>query len=209
MDQLNEAVRKMLRTFAEEEKMETEILVSIITFGDKASLHLAPTKASKVEWKNIEADGETALGAGLKMAKARIEDKEMTPSRSYRPTIVLVSDGQPNDIWERPLDDFINQGRSSKCDRMAMAIGHDADEQMLSRFIEGTPHQLFYAENAIQLHEFFERVTMSVTMRTRSKNPNEVPAASDINLDGASVNADSKVSGSGLNAEASDGEGYW
>ncbi|MGK0290451.1 MAG: hypothetical protein ACI86H_001910 [bacterium] len=174
MDELNEAVQKMLDSFKDEEKMEVEILVSIITFGDNATLHLAPTKASNIKWENIKADGETALGSALKMAKNMIEDKEITPSRAYRPTIILISDGQPNDSWEQPLENFITQGRSSKCDRMAMAIGHDADENVLKRFIEGTPHKLFCADNANKLHEFFSRVTMSVTMRTRSKNPNEI-----------------------------------
>ena len=181
---LNKAVKEMLDAFAEEEKMETEIMVSVITFGDKVDLRIPPTKASQVNWEDLHANGMTPMGAALKMAKAMIDDKEKIPSRAYRPTIVLVSDGQPNDSWEKPLEDFISQGRSCKCDRMAMAIGQDADEQVLNRFIEGTPHQLFYADNASQLHEFFQRVTMSVTMRTRSKNPNEIPAPSEINVSG-------------------------
>ena len=192
MDQLNEAVQKMIETFKNEEKMELEIQVCIITFGDDAKLFLEPTKASQIQLSKIIADGETALGAALKMTKSMIEDKNVTPSRAYRPTIVLVSDGKPNDNWEVPLDDFINNGRSSKCDRMAMAIGNDADERVLNQFINGSSHPLFCADNAEQLHEFFQRVTMSVSMRTRSKNPNEVPKPSEIKLDGSSVEANIK-----------------
>ncbi|MFV0416809.1 MAG: vWA domain-containing protein, partial [Chthoniobacterales bacterium] len=166
IDNLNKAVEDMLDTFAQEEKMETEILVSVITFGNQVELHVPYTKASQVQWQDLQANGMTPMGTAFEMAKAMIEDKETTPSRAYRPTIVLVSDGQPNDIWERSLEDFISKGRSSKCDRMAMAIGRDADEAVLKRFIEGTPNDLFYAENAGHLHEFFQRVTMSVTMRT-------------------------------------------
>lgn len=180
IENLNKAVKDMLDTFAHEEKMETEILVSVITFGNQVELHVPYTKASQVQWQGLQADGMTPMGTALKMAKAMIEDKETTPSRAYRPTIVLVSDGQPNDSWERPLEDFISEGRSSKCDRMAMAIGRDADEMVLKRFIEGTSHDLFYAENAGQLHEFFQRVTMSVTMRTQSKNPNVVPMSIEL-----------------------------
>lgn len=205
IDNLNKAVEDMLSTFAQEEKMETEILVSVITFGNKVELHVPFTKASQVQWQMLQADGMTPMGTALEMAKAMIEDKDTTPSRAYRPTIVLVSDGQPNDKWEKPLLDFISEGRSSKCDRMAMAIGRDADETVLKRFIEGTSHQLFYAGNASQLHDFFQKVTMSVTIRTKSKNPNVVPAPSEISLDGGSVKADSKISASNL----SNDEGYW
>ncbi|ENS5605440.1 VWA domain-containing protein [Vibrio mimicus] len=202
IENLNKAVEDMLDTFAQEEKMETEILVSVITFGNQVELQVPYTKASQVHWQGLQANGMTPMGTALKMAKAMIEDKETTPSRAYRPTIVLVSDGQPNDSWERPLEDFISEGRSSKCDRMAMAIGRDADETVLKRFIEGTPHDLFYAENAGQLHEFFQRVTMSVTMRTQSKNPNVVPAS--IELDESSK---SNIAAS-ISIE-NDDQGYW
>jgi uncharacterized protein YegL len=202
IENLNKAVEDMLDTFAQEEKMETEILVSVITFGNQVELQVPYTKASQVQWQGLQANGMTPMGTALKMAKAMIEDKETTPSRAYRPTVVLVSDGQPNDSWERPLEDFISEGRSSKCDRMAMAIGRDADETVLKRFIDGTPHDLFYAENAGQLHEFFQRVTMSVTMRTQSRNPNVVPA---------SIELDERTK-SNIAASVSienDDQGYW
>lgn len=212
IENLNKAVEDMLDTFAQEEKMETEILVSIITFGSQVELHIPFTKASQVQWQRLDANGVTRMDVALQMAKAMIEDKETTPSRAYRPTVVLISDGAPSDEsgyrsnnWEKPLEDFISEGRSSKCDRMAMAIGRDADETVLKRFIEGTPHDLFYAESAGQLHEFFQRVTMSVTMRTQSKNPNEVPAPSEIKLDGGSV----KSATAGNTTASSDDEGYW
>jgi len=199
---LNKAVEDMLDTFAQEEKMETEILVSVITFGNQVELHVPYTKASQVQWQDLEASGMTPMGTALNMAKAMIEDKETTPSRAYRPTIVLVSDGQPNDSWERPLKDFISEGRSSKCDRMAMAIGSDANKTVLKCFIEGMPHDLFCAENAGQLHEFFQRVTMSVTLRTQSKNPDVVPAS--VALD---ESAASKISASVV--IEGDESGYW
>jgi uncharacterized protein YegL len=184
---LNTAVKEMLDTFAQEEKMETEILVSVITFGNSVDLKIPYTRSSNIKWENLSAEGNTPMGTALRMAKAMIEDKETTPSRAYRPTVVLVSDGQPNDEWKTPLENFISEGRSSKCDRMAMALGQDADESVLRRFIAGTPHELFFAENASQLHEFFQKVTMSVTMRTQSKNPNLVIPPANIKLDGGSV----------------------
>ena len=205
IENLNKSVKDMLDTFAQEEKMETEILVSVITFGSQVELRVPYTKASQVQWYDLQANGMTPMGTALEMAKAMIEDKETTPSRAYRPTIVLVSDGQPNDNWKKPLEDFISEGRSSKCDRMAMAIGRDADETVLKRFIEGTSHELFYAENARELHEFFQRVTMSVTMRTQSKNPNVVPTPSEIKLDGDSV----KSAAIHNTPTSSDDEGYW
>ena len=205
IDNLNKAVEDMLRAFVHEEKMETEILVAVITFGNDVNLHISYKKASEIRWQSLQPEGMTPMGTALEMAKAMIEDKNTTPSRAYRPTIVLVSDGQPNDEWEKPLEDFISHGRSSKCDRMAMAIGSDADENILNRFLKGTEHDLFRAQNAHQLHEFFQRVTMSVSMRTHSKNPNVVPAKTDINVESTRIEATSDQT----KTEPSEDEGYW
>ena len=171
--ELDSAVRDMIKDFAHEEQLETEIQVSVITFGyDGVKLALPYTNASKVEMKKLEAQGNTPMGTALRMAKDMIEDKETTPSRAYRPLVILCSDGAPNDDWEAPMDNFIKDGRSSKCDRMAMAIGSDANEAVLKRFIEGTENPLFYAKDASSMHKFFKFVTMSVATRSHSQNPN-------------------------------------
>ena len=47
IDNLNKSVEDMLDTFAREEKMETEILVSVITFGSQVELHV-PYTASRL-----------------------------------------------------------------------------------------------------------------------------------------------------------------
>lgn len=177
---LNSAVSKMITNFSQEEKMETEIHVSIITFGGSVNLFLPYTKASGIEWKDMTTKGNTPMGTALEMAKAMIEDKEVTLSRAYRPTIILVSDGEPTDSWEKPLKDFISEGRSSKCDRMAMAIGSDANTNVLQKFIEGTENPLFESKDSKSLHEFFRFVTMSTVQRTHSKNPNEIPSVAEV-----------------------------
>ena len=204
IDNLNKAVVEMIKTFAAEEKMEIEILISVISFGGEVKLEIGTesepfVKASEIEWSDLVVSGMTPMGTALKVAKDMIEDKNVTPSRAYRPTIILVSDGAPTDDWKKPLDDFITDGRSSKCDRMAMAIGSDANDDVLKRFIGDTSHDLFYAEDAAKLHEFFNYVTMSVTMRTRSQNPNEVPEVDNETLDNTTKKVDKEVKD----------EGYW
>ena len=175
IDTLNSAVRQMLAAFAKEERREIEVRVSIITFGNSVNRLQPFTPASSIDFQPLSADGMTPLGAALRAAKDMIEDKDETPSRAYRPTVVLVSDGMPNDRWEEPLRAFISEGRSSKCDRMAMAIGRDADKGILGKFIEGTTNPLFEAHQASEIQRFFKFVTMSVTTRMRSSTPNQVP----------------------------------
>ncbi len=205
---LNDAVRDMLDVFRDNETSETEIWVSIITFGAQVTLHQPLASANDIRWQALAAGGTTPLGVALEMAKAMIEDKDVVPSRAYRPTVVLVSDGQPDNGWEDALQAFVSEGRSAKCDRMAMAIGADANEAVLRTFIEGTQNALFYAENARQLKEFFKYVTMSVTLRTRSQTPNSIPPASAIDVQPATIGARQGSPTSAAQAAEEDG-GYW
>lgn len=177
---LNIAVKEMISDFASAEKNEIEILVSIITFGAKVLLHTPYTSAKDIEWQDLTVSGSTPMGTAFSMAKAMIEDKETTPSRAYRPTIVLVSDGEPTDSWQQPLRALVNDGRSNKCDRMAMAIGGAASNTVLNEFISGTENKVFTAQDASQIQEFFKFVTMSVTTRTNSQNANVVPKPEEI-----------------------------
>lgn len=176
---LNEAVRKMLGTLTKEGSQANEFLVSIITFGGTASLACAPTPASELAYTNLTADGGTPFGAAIDKAKALIEDREQTPSRAYRPLVVLVSDGVPTDDWQNKLDHFIQDGRSAKCDRMALGIGREAYQGQgratLERFIAGTEHKVFEAKDAGEIHNFFRFVTMSVVTRSLSQDPNAAP----------------------------------
>ena len=177
---LNIAVKEMISDFASAEKNEVEILVSIITFGAKVLLHTPYTSAKDIEWQDLTVSGSTPMGTAFSMAKAMIEDKETTPSRAYRPTIVLVSDGEPTDSWQQPLRALVNDGRSNKCDRMAMAIGGAASNTVLNEFISSTENKVFTAQDASQIQEFFKFVTMSVTTRTNSQNANVVPKPEEI-----------------------------
>jgi len=172
IQKLNQAVEAMIKEFKKAETMETFIKLSIITFGNNGvQLHTPLEEVSKIEYKSLDIGGSTPMGTALKMAKSMIEDKSIFKGRDYRPTIVLLSDGEPNDDWKGPLDDFINNGRSSKCDRMAVAIGA-ADKSVLNKFITGCENSLFYAEDASNIVDAFKKITMSVTMRTKSVNKN-------------------------------------
>jgi len=209
---LNIAVKDMLETFRDTENGKKEIHVAIITFGNEVKLHQPLVSASGIKWHDLSAGGGTPLGIAIKMAKEMIADRDVVPSRAYRPVVVLISDGRPNNGWKEPLEDFIGEGRSKKCDRMALAIGADADEAVLGKFIEGTERPLFYAENAKQLRDFFLFLTMSVTTRTRSQNPDVIPATNDTGVKPPTIEERTRKPGhveQNVSDEKPNEEGYW
>jgi uncharacterized protein YegL len=196
IDNLNKAVADMLASFRGSEGSESEIDVAVITFGGTVELAQPLASAGTIEWTGLSTSGNTPMGTALQMAKAMIEDKGVLPSRAYRPTVVLVSDGQPTDDWQQPLDDFVSNGRSSKCDRMALAIGADANAEVLEKFIAGTDYPLFYAKDAAGLQQYFQFVTMSVTVRTKSQDANVIPGTAAVGVEAPTIDSRAETSAS-------------
>lgn len=172
IEALNAAMKEMVSTFAQESRLRAEIQVGLITFGGKAQMHLPLVAAHGVTGvSEFQAAGATPMGAAFDLARQLLEDKDRIPSRAYRPVLILLSDGQPTDDWEAPFKALCNSERAQKAVRLAMAIGTDADEAMLKDFANDAEAPIFKAHNTRDIHRFFRAVTMSVTTRTASQNP--------------------------------------
>ncbi len=171
---LNQSLQDMVKSFAAESRLRAEIHLGLITFGGAAHAHLPLTPAHEIQGiLELHANGGTPLGAALALAKDMIEDKDLIPSRAYRPILALVSDGLPTDAWEGPFQDFKASERAAKATRVALAIGNDADEDMLRAFGNDLEAPLFHARNAAEIVRFFRAVTMSVSAHSRSQNPGQ------------------------------------
>ena len=177
IDALNVAVSEMIRTFAAEEASRVQISVAIITFGGlEAQLHQPFSPAAEVRWTPMEAKGKTPLGSALRLATKLMSDPQILPTRKYKPVLILVSDGQPNhDDWKQSLAELLGNECAKKAFRLALAIGPDADAQMLAEFLRGSGQRVLAAPEAKQIRRFFDWVTMTVTTRTRSATPNSEP----------------------------------
>ncbi|SDX01780.1 vWA domain-containing protein [Thiocapsa roseopersicina] len=176
---LNASIRDMLASFATTDDQGAEIHVAIITFGGTAEVQTPLATANTVQWTDLTARGSTPMGKAMELAADLIEDREKIPARAYRPTVVLLSDGQPDPGWENGLTRMTKEGRAQKADRMALAIGADADVDVLRRFVAPATDRLFGAADARRIRDFFNFLTMSVATRTRSVNPNELPPMQD------------------------------
>ena len=175
IEALNQSMGDMLATFGDEDDLRAEIHAAVITFGGSAQVHTPLAPASEINWEEMTASGRTPMGRAMELAAEMISDREAIPSRAYRPTVILVSDGQPNDQWENGLTQLCEKGRPSKADRMALAIGDDADETMLRNFLGDPEKPIYRADDAHRIKKFFDFVTMTVTARSRSANPNQIP----------------------------------
>lgn len=182
---LNAALKEMIDSLAQESRLRADICVGIVAFGGTVTQHLPLISAQNIPaLPELKANGATPMGEAFTLIHSWLEDKNLIPSRAYRPVIILLSDGQPTDAWEEPFKQLCVSDRAQKATRLAMAIGADADEVMLKQFINDKEAPLFYAHNARDIHRFFRAVTMSVSARSTSPNPNQaLPIALSIPTD--------------------------
>lgn len=179
---LNTALRDMVQAFSEERSGGAEIQLAVLAFGGReARVHLPLQPARDVRYEVMEAAGHTPLGSALALATRILEDRALIPGRAYRPTVVLVSDGVPTDDWEAPLEALLAAPRASRALRLALAVGEDADLEVLTRFAGDS--QVRQAHEARQLRRFFRFVTMSVTARSRSATPDQPVVLPDLGED--------------------------
>lgn len=170
IDVLNTAVREMLNDFASVDSSEVEIYTAIYTFGPDAQEIIPFMAAYEAErqYRELTAGGGTPLGAALNLVKNGIlENKETITSRDFRPIILLVSDGEPNDDWESRFVDFCETGRSSKCSRMALSIGVGPETEaysMLEQFVSAD-QKVFMASDAREIKDFFNMFSQTTVAK--------------------------------------------
>lgn len=176
IDVLYRATNLMIEELEKQAKtQECGFKVAVITFGNNVELHTPYTDVKDIKGRlaPFSANGMTPLGHALDLAKDMIDDKSVTLGRWYRPAVVLISDGFPTDDYKSIMNSFINDGRTSKCQRFSVGIGNEdsVDFDMLRSFVS-VPENCKKAENATEIVAALKFVTMSVSSRSASGNPN-------------------------------------
>jgi uncharacterized protein YegL len=185
---VNTAVKEMIAKFKQIENPKGQINLCVITFG-KSGAHIEQklTPISEITSFDFIADGKTPMGQAFEVCLQQIEDTNELPIRSYSPSIILVSDGNPTDFtnydenmtrydiisWE-PLKQLHSGSRSSTATRLAMGIGDDVDTNILKAFINDDTIPVIKATETDTIEKFFEWVSMSISVRSVSINPNSV-----------------------------------
>jgi uncharacterized protein YegL len=141
MQALNQAIRQSLPGMADvaRQNPEARVLVRAISFADRALWHIAdPTPVTDLVWTDLQAGGITAMGEALELVASQLSSPPME-ERALPPVLVLISDGQPTDDFEQGLSRLMRQPWAQKAVRLAIAMGHDADLEVLQHFIGPDP----------------------------------------------------------------------
>lgn len=138
---------------------EVEMFVRSVRFAGQAEWHVGePVPPAQLEWQDLYAGGESALGAALRLLVEALEGDSMK-GRQLPPVIVLASDGLPTDDFEDALGELLAHELGRNAIRVGIAIGADADMDMLRAFISDPAIKPLKASNSSQLVEHIKWAT--------------------------------------------------
>jgi len=175
---LNMAIREAIPHMQKvaSENPNAQVLVRAIKFASGAQWHISqPTAVEDFKWVDLKADGVTDLGKALSMVAEQLKIPPMT-DRALPPVLVLISDGQPTDSFEKGLQKLMDEPWGKKAVRVAIAIGKDADYGVLQKFIGHSEIKPLQANNPESLVNYIKWVSTAV-LKSASSPASQAAAA--------------------------------
>ncbi len=149
---VNDAIRNVMpivNTIGDDNP-DAEIMVAAMKFDSSASwLTPSPLKTSDFSWVDQDACGCTAMGEACLELNSKFSHKHgflKSASGSYAPVVIMLSDGGPTDDFYGAMTTLDTNAWFRHSTRIAIAIGNDADTDVLARFT-GNPELVFRVHN--------------------------------------------------------------
>ncbi len=161
---LNIAIREVIPHMqaVADENPNAQVLVRALAFADGAHWHIgAPTPITQFRWDDLRASGHTDMGKALRLVAEQLKMPPMS-ERALPPVLVLISDGQPTDDFAGGLRALLNEPWGKKAVRVAIAIGDDADHEVLEEFIANPEIKPLQAHNPEALVRHIRWVSTAV-----------------------------------------------
>jgi uncharacterized protein YegL len=158
-----------------DENPNADVLVRAIRFSNGAQWHVSqPVAVADFKWQDLTAEGVTDMGKALSMVA---EQLKLLPERGLPPVLVLISDGQPTDNWDAGLKEMMALPWGKKAVRIAIAIGEDADVDILQKFIGNPEIKPLQANNSETLVRYIKWVSTAVLQSASSPASQSADAA--------------------------------
>lgn len=145
-----------------------DLLVRVLKFSSGAEWHTSQaTPIDSFTWSDLSADGVTDMGRAFTMVADQLRVPPMS-ERALPPVLALISDGQPTDDYASGLDAIMKLPWGKKAVRVAIAVGRDADTDILQKFIGNSELKPLQADNPQALIKCIRWVSTAVVGATSS-----------------------------------------
>ena len=142
---------------------DAEIKVAALEFSNGTKwLYNEPKSVKDFKWIDVQAGGLTSLGEACQELSSKLSRSGYmkSASGSYAPAIILLSDGGPTDNFDGGLQTLQGNNWFKNAIRIAIAIGDDADLNVLSRFT-GNSEAVIKVQNIDALKQIIRIVAVT------------------------------------------------
>jgi uncharacterized protein YegL len=166
INELNAGLKQFIQETADDEAAGMSVELEVITFDSSANVAMPFTPVSDVDRNPapLVASGCTSMGAALRMAKSDLQQRRQLYRNngisSYRPWVVLMTDGGPNDDWEQAASEMRELGEKGKIQYIGIEIGNDADHSTMCRILPAEPGPVKL--QGLRFKQFFRWLTDSL-----------------------------------------------
>jgi uncharacterized protein YegL len=176
---LGETVKPM-RELAEDNR-HARLLVRAVTFATGARWHIErPTPIDELAWSAVEVGGRHDMGQALSVVAKELGTAKLGQV-SLPPVLVLLSDSSPTDDFEAGLTDLMAQPWGKHAVRLAVAIGDEADLNVLQRFIGKREIRPLQARNFCDVLNYVRWTDVDVSGQTDSPKRDQADTRSSDN----------------------------
>lgn len=142
---------------------DAEIKVAALEFSNGTKwLYNEPKSVEDFKWIDVQAGGLTSLGEACLELNSKLSRSGYmkSASGSYAPAIILLSDGGPTDNFDGGLQTLQGNNWFKNAIRIAIAIGDDADLDVLARFT-GNSEAVIKVQNIDALKQIIRVVAVT------------------------------------------------
>lgn len=136
---LNQAIEDVIPEICDisENNADAEIKIAVLDFSSGARwVTPYPVPAQDYEWQYLNASGLTDFGEACKELNEKLSRNAFMSdiTGSFAPALFLLSDGAPTDNYKENLEKLKQNNWFKKAIKVAVAIGEDANRDVLSEF---------------------------------------------------------------------------
>jgi uncharacterized protein YegL len=175
---VNTAIQEVIPAIRDvsEENADAQIKIAALEFSSGARwlTPSGPVLAENFSWNFIDAAGVTDFGAACRALNEKLSTKAFMQEAtgSFAPALFLLSDGEPTDEWQSALQTLRQNNWFKAAVKVAVAIGDDANKDMLKEFT-GSMEAVLEVHNAAMLKKMIKFVSVRASqVASKSSNVN-------------------------------------
>lgn len=135
---LNTTMQETIRAMEKVAKSngDAQLKISVLEFASTARWMQkeGPEKVEDFTWIDLSAGGLTQMGAAIKELNSKLNRKEFlnSPTGSFLPIIIFMTDGHPTDDYEKELQEMKKNKLFCRAAKIGFAVGDHADTEMIA-----------------------------------------------------------------------------